>query len=108
MSNPTDIQARLAQRDQLLSTLQEETARLLETHSHASHEVNTLCVPTLTCICAVSMILYVHCVCCESSPFIVHVQQASLIHFVCTFILSLCTAHVHICPFHSRLRRGRE
>ncbi|XP_019849253.1 PREDICTED: putative leucine-rich repeat-containing protein DDB_G0290503 isoform X9 [Amphimedon queenslandica] len=39
MSNPTDIQARLAQRDQLLSTLQEETARLLETHSHASHEV---------------------------------------------------------------------
>lgn len=40
MSNPRDIQARLAQRDQLLSTLQEETTRLLETHSHATHEVN--------------------------------------------------------------------
>lgn len=39
MSEPSDLQTRLAQRDHLLSTLQEETVKLLETHSQTLHEV---------------------------------------------------------------------
>ena len=39
MNGPSDLQTKLAQRDYLLSILQEETVKLLETHSQTLHEV---------------------------------------------------------------------
>lgn len=48
MDQPTCLETRLAQRDQLLLTVQEETSKLLESHSFSMREVRSLPLSIIT------------------------------------------------------------